>query len=62
MTRRVAIVAGEASGDLLGAALIRAVRSRFPGTQFHGIAGPQMLAAGATTLGGRVADGERAAD
>ncbi len=50
MTRRVAIVAGEASGDLLGAALIRAVRSRFPGTQFYGIAGPQMQAAGATTL------------
>lgn len=50
MTRRVAIVAGEASGDLLGAALVRAVRERFPGTEFYGIAGPKMLAAGATTL------------
>jgi len=50
MTRRVAIVAGEASGDLLGAALIRAVRSRCPDTHFYGIAGPQMQAAGATTL------------
>lgn len=45
----MAIVAGEASGDLLGAALIRAVRERFPGTAFHGIAGPKMIAAGATT-------------
>lgn len=50
MTRRVAIVAGEASGDLLGAALVRAVRARFPGTEFYGIAGPKMVAAGATTL------------
>jgi lipid-A-disaccharide synthase len=37
---RVAIVAGEASGDMLGAALIRAVRERWPGTEFYGIAGP----------------------
>jgi lipid-A-disaccharide synthase len=50
MTRRVAIVAGEASGDLLGAALVRAVKSRYPGTEFHGIAGPRMIAAGARTL------------
>ena len=50
MNRRVAIVAGEASGDLLGAALVRAVRSRFPETEFYGIAGPKMIAAGATTL------------
>jgi lipid-A-disaccharide synthase len=50
MTRRVAIVAGEASGDMLGAALVSAVRSRFPGTEFYGIAGPKMMAAGARTL------------
>jgi lipid-A-disaccharide synthase len=50
MTRRVAIVAGEASGDLLGAALVRAVRERFPGTEFYGIAGPKMIAEGARTL------------
>ncbi len=50
MTRRVAIVAGEASGDLLGAALVSAVRERFPGTEFEGIAGPRMIAAGARTL------------
>ena len=49
MVRRVAIVAGEASGDLLGASLVSAVQQRFPGTRFEGIAGPRMLAAGAST-------------
>jgi lipid-A-disaccharide synthase len=48
--RRVAIVAGETSGDMLGAALVRAVRGKFPGTEFYGIAGPRMIAAGARTL------------
>ncbi|MGZ5074945.1 MAG: lipid-A-disaccharide synthase, partial [Usitatibacter sp.] len=47
---KVAIVAGEASGDLLGAALIRAVSLRWPGVRFHGIAGPKMAAEGARTL------------
>ncbi|HET9580129.1 MAG TPA: lipid-A-disaccharide synthase [Usitatibacter sp.] len=47
---RIAIVAGEASGDLLGAALIRAVRERWPGAEFGGIAGPRMIAEGARTL------------
>jgi lipid-A-disaccharide synthase len=46
----VAIVAGEASGDMLGAALIRAVRARLPDVEFYGIAGPKMIAEGATTL------------
>src|SRR5687768_15259807 len=43
---RIALVAGEASGDTLGAALIEAVRRRFPRAEFAGVAGPKMRAAG----------------
>ena len=43
---RVGIVAGEASGDQLGAALIAALRQRVPELQCFGVAGPKMIAAG----------------
>ena len=47
---RVGIVAGEASGDYLGATLIRTLQQQVPGAVFEGIAGPQMQQAGCRSL------------
>jgi lipid-A-disaccharide synthase len=47
----VFLVAGEASGDRLGAALIRALRERTGGTiHFAGVGGPEMAAEGVPSL------------
>ncbi|RDZ29026.1 lipid-A-disaccharide synthase [Lysobacter silvisoli] len=44
--RRFALVAGEASGDLLGAGLIAELKRRHPGALFVGVGGEQMRQAG----------------
>ncbi len=46
----VAVVAGEASGDLLGSLLIDALRKRHSDLDIFGIAGPRMQALGARSL------------
>jgi lipid-A-disaccharide synthase len=43
---RFALIAGEASGDVLGSGLIAELRARFPQAEFAGVGGPAMRAAG----------------
>jgi len=49
-TKTIALVAGEASGDLLASLLMRAIRQISPAVRFVGIGGPKMQAEGMEIL------------
>lgn len=46
---RIGLIAGEPSGDLLGAGLVREIRRYYPDAEFCGIAGPAMIAEGVSS-------------
>ncbi len=50
MSLRIGIVVGEASGDILGEALVEAIRAYYPDAEFEGIVGPRMKALGCSSL------------
>jgi len=47
---QILIVAGEASGDLHGGHLVRALKTQYPQLQFEGVGGKHMQEAGVSTL------------
>jgi len=47
---RVVLIAGEASGDLLGGSVVRALRARFPECECIGVTGPTMREAGCASI------------
>ncbi|MBY8975810.1 lipid-A-disaccharide synthase [Rhodobacteraceae bacterium NNCM2] len=50
MSRRLYLIAGEPSGDRLGAELMRSLKAEDPGIEFMGLGGREMTAAGLKSL------------